>query len=93
MAAGLVLFAIGAVGRNTGAFRASRSALWMVPWLGGHVIIGLLGRYGGGRNILPDWVDLITVIAFSLVIFYWGIALSVSPERAAAHVAKDAHQM
>jgi hypothetical protein len=33
------------------------------------------------------------VIAFSLAIFYWGIALSLSKEQAASAVSKDAHQM
>ena len=32
----------------------TRNAIWMGPWLGGHVVIGWLGRYGGGRNILPE---------------------------------------
>ncbi|HKF66428.1 MAG TPA: hypothetical protein VKB36_07865, partial [Vicinamibacterales bacterium] len=93
MAAGFALFAIGAIRRNTGALRATGSALWMVPWLGGHVIIGVLGRYGGGRNVLPDWIDLLVVVVFSLVIFYWAVGLSLSKEQAAIAVAKDAHQM
>jgi amino acid transporter len=93
MLVGLALFAIGAIRRNTGALRSLRSAIWIAPWLGGHVIIGYAGRYGGGHNMLPDWVDIGVVTAFSLLIFYWGIALSLSPEKAAAQVAKDAHQM
>src|SRR5581483_3969005 len=48
MIVGLALFAIGAVRRRTGGFRTFRQSLWMVPWLGGHVIIGWVGRYGGG---------------------------------------------
>jgi amino acid transporter len=93
MLAGLVLFAVGAIRRNTGALRSIGSAIWVGPWLGGHVIIAALGRYGGGRNILPDWIDVAVVIGFSLVIFYWSVALSLSREKAAAEVAKDAHQL
>jgi hypothetical protein len=93
MLAGLALFAIGAIRGNTGALRSIGSAIWIAPWLLGHVVIGYLGRYGGGLNVLPDWVDLAVVIAFSLAIFYWAVALSLSPEKAAAQVAKDAHQM
>jgi amino acid transporter len=93
MLVGLALFSIGAIRGNTGAMRTIRSAIWMGPWLGGHVIIGYLGRYGGGRNVIPDWVDVAVVVVFSLVIFYWGIALSLSTEGAAAEVAKDAHQI
>jgi amino acid transporter len=93
MLAGLALFAIGAIRGNTGALKSIGSAIWIAPWLAGHVVIGYVGRYGGGRNILPDWIDLAVVIAFSLAIFYWGITLSLSKEQTASAVAKDAHQM
>jgi amino acid transporter len=93
MLAGLALFAIGAIRRNTGAMKSIGTAIWIAPWLGGHVVIGYLGRYGGGRNILPDWIDLAVVIAFALAIFYWGVGLSLSKEQTAGAVAKDAHQM
>ena len=79
--AGLALFAIGAWRRRTGASRALRNALWMGPWLGGHVLLGWLGRYGGGRNILPSWVDIGVVIVFALAIFYWATALRLSKEQ------------
>jgi hypothetical protein len=65
----------------------------MAPWLGGQVIIGAIGRYGGGRNILPNWIDVLVVVIFSLAIFYWAIGLSLSKAQAAAAVAKDAHQL
>lgn len=93
MLVGLGLFAIGAWRTRTGAQRAIGSAIWMGPWLGGHVLIGWLGRYGGGRNILPNWVDVGVVIVFALVVFYWAIALRLSKEEAAAEVAKDAVQI
>jgi len=38
-------------------------------------------------------VDVAVVIVFALLIFYWGVALTLSPEKSAAQVAKDAHQM
>jgi amino acid transporter len=93
MLVGLALFAIGAWGMRTGALRTIRNASWMAPWLGGHVVLGWLGRYGGGRNILPNWVDVGVVIVFALVVFYWAIALRLSKENAAAEVAKDAQQI
>jgi amino acid transporter len=93
MLVGLGLFAIGAWRIRTGAQRAIGSAIWMGPWLGGHVLIGWLGRYGGGRNILPNWVDVGVVIVFALVVFYWTVALRLSKEEAAAEVAKDAVQI
>ena len=93
MLAGLVLFAIGSAQAGTAAHRTLRNAVWVAPWLGGQVVIGALGRYGGGSNILPDWIDVLVVIAFSLAIFYWAISLSLTPKQAAAEVAKDAHQL
>src|SRR5580704_10973582 len=93
MLAGLVLFAIGAWRMRTGARRWVASASWIGPWLGGHVLLGWLGRYGGGRNVLPNWVDIGVVIAFALVIFHWATALRLSQESSAAAVARDAQQI
>jgi uncharacterized membrane protein len=93
MAVGLALFAIGASRARTGAQRSLRNAIWIAPWLGGHVLIGAVGRYGGGSNLLPNWFDIAVVIAFALVIFYWAVSLSLNKEAAAREVAKDAHQI
>jgi amino acid transporter len=93
MVVGLALFAIGARRAGTLDKRAVRSASWMAPWFAGQVAIGYLGRFGGGREILPDWVDLVVVIGFSLAIFYWALGLTLSAEASAAAVAKDAHQL
>jgi len=94
MLVGLALFAVGAWRSRTGALRTVRNALWIGPWLGGHLVIGALGRYGdGSRNILPSWVDIGVVIGFSLAIFYWAISLTLSPAGTAAAVAKDVVQI
>jgi amino acid transporter len=93
MLAGLALFAIGAWRMRTGAQRWIGNAIWMGPWLGGHVLIGWLGRYGGGRNVLPNWVDVGVVIVFALAVFYWATALRLSPQSSAAAVARDARQI
>jgi len=94
MLVGLMLFAIGAWRAGTGAQRTLRNAMWMAPWFAGQVIIGALGRYGNGsRSLLPNWIDVLVVIAFSLVIFYWGVSLALNEQEAAAAVAKDAHQI
>jgi amino acid transporter len=91
--AGLALFALGAWRMRTGAWRTIGNAVWLAPWLGGHVVLGWLGRYGGGRNILPNWVDVGLVIAFALAIFYWATSLRLSAEDSAVEVAKDAGQI
>jgi amino acid transporter len=93
MLAGLALFAIGAWRMRTGGLRSLRNAIWVGPWLGGHVLIGWLGRYGGGRNVLPSWVDVGLVIAFSLAVFHWATAVRLSKEDSAVAVAKDARQI
>ena len=93
MAVGLALFAIGAWRAKSNARERIINAIWMVPWLGGHVALGALGRYGGGYNVLPAWVDIGAVIAFSLLVYYGALLLALSPQASAAAVAKDAHQL
>lgn len=93
MLLGLVLFAEGAWRAGTNASHTVRSAIWMAPWFGGQVAIGALGRYGGGYEVLPAWIDIAVVIGFSLVIFYLALHLTLSVEASAAAVAKDAHQL
>jgi amino acid transporter len=93
MGGGLMLFAFGALRRKTGAGKTIKNTIWLVPWFGGHVLLGWLGRYGGGSNIIPDWVDVAVVVAFSLVIFYWAISLKLDQQDAEAAVAKDSAQL
>ena len=91
---GLVWFALGAWRKNTGAQHTIRNAFWIGPWLGGQVLIGWLGRYGNGsRSLLPDWLDIVVVIGFSLAIFYWAVSLTLIREETAAAVGKDAQQI
>src|SRR5262245_33440783 len=91
---GLVLFGLGAWRAQTGVARTLSNALWIGPWLLGQVLIGWLGRYGNGaRNILPEWLDLATVIVFALVIFYWAVAVANPKADAAAAINKDAEQL
>lgn len=91
---GLMLFAAGAWFKSTGARRALKNAIWIGPWLAGHVLIGLLGRYGNSaRNLLPNWIDVVVVVAFALAIFYWAVSLSLNEQQAAAAIGKDAPQL
>jgi amino acid transporter len=92
--AGLALFGLGAWRVRTGAMRTLRNALWIAPWLSGQVLIGWLGRYGNGaRNILPEWLDIATVILFALLIFYWAVAAANSKPTAAAAIDRDSGQL
>jgi amino acid transporter len=61
---------------------------WMVPWLGGLALISFLGQYGG-IGVLPDWIDLLVVAGFSLVIFYIGVRVALPRDRVHAAFAED----
>jgi amino acid transporter len=48
-----------------------RAMAWIWPWLGGMVVLGLLGNYGDSSvHVLPEDFDALFVVAFSLIIFY-----------------------
>jgi amino acid transporter len=77
MLLGLVLLGIG----RTRLPAASREALnwrataWLPVWVGGMILLSALGgKYVQGRDVLPFWIDMIVVAAFSLAIFYWAVA-------------------
>jgi amino acid transporter len=93
---GRVLFEIAL--RRSDTLRRSdidwRAASWIWPWLIGMTIIGLLGRYGKGAHMaLPEWVDLGTVIAFSLVIFYYAVSLAMDSDQIKKAVAHEERQL
>jgi len=91
---GLLFFGIGSSIAKTDAFGMIRSAVWIGPWILGTVVIGALGRYGvGNHNWLPDWIDLLVVVGFSLAIFYWSTSLAMSKDKVAAAIAKDSAQI
>jgi amino acid transporter len=93
MAVGLLLFAIGAVRAKTATKVNTSAMLWIVPWLAGQVALSAAGRYGGGFALLPNWIDLVAVIGFSLLIYYLAVQITLSAEESAAAVAKDALQL
>jgi len=77
-----------------------RNSAWVWPWLIGTVVIGWLGRYdsnggdsvatgAGQRFLLPAWIDLLTVIIFNLVIFYWAVSLGQGHEQIEATIQGD----
>lgn len=78
MAVGLVLFSIGAWRARTEAWKTLGNVVWIGPWLAGHLLIGWLGRYGtGSMSVLPSWVDIAVVVAFSLAIYRWAVATAM----------------
>jgi len=90
MAAGLLLFALGAWRAQTAVQGSLRNAIWIAPWLAGQVVLGWLGRYGNGaRNFIPGWLDIVLVIGFALTIFYWATSHANAKCIVAAAVTKD----
>jgi amino acid transporter len=71
-----------------------RAASWIWPWLIGMTVIGLLGRYGkGSHDTLPNWIDLLVVILFSLAIFYYAVSLAMEPEKVKAAIESEERQI
>lgn len=93
MLLGFVLFMIGAAKAGTTAEGRASNSMWVWVWLAGQCAIGWLGRYGGGRSMLPGWIDILVVVVFSLVIFYWAVNAALSKELTSIAVAKDAKQI
>jgi amino acid transporter len=84
---GVILFAIGVVVVKTDWQHMVRPALWIVPWLIGMTLIDAFGRYTSESNgvsshtHIGNWWDLVLVIGFSLVIFYYAVSVAISAER------------
>ncbi|HEY1643920.1 MAG TPA: APC family permease [Streptosporangiaceae bacterium] len=58
-----------------------KSAVWLPVWLIGMGIISWQGQYSGGAvkpplntNHIPFWWDMLIVLVFSLVIYFWAMA-------------------
>ncbi|MCW7942811.1 amino acid transporter [Streptomyces hygroscopicus] len=56
-----------------------KASAWMWPWLGGLVLVGYLGRYGGDETI-PEWWDLAVVTLFSLAVYYGAVRAQMPRE-------------
>lgn len=71
-----------------------RAASWIWPWLIGMTIIGLIGRYGKGAHAaLPNWIDLLVVICFNLVIFYYAVSLAMDAAQIKAVVDEEEREL
>ncbi len=62
-----------------------RGAVWLPPYLAGSALISYLGRYNG-RNLLPFWVDIGVVAAFSLAIFALAVYVRLPTDDAKAYI-------
>lgn len=68
-----------------------RSLVWILPWFAGLAVISYLGQYGGTK-LIPEWIDLGVVAAFSLVICFMAVQFSLPSRRVAAAIATDEHE-
>jgi hypothetical protein len=74
-----------------GRARTTASSGWSSPHCGSlagsaAIVIGLLGRYGDSQlNLLPEWIDLLVVVAFNLLIFGWAVRSALSREAVAGN--------
>jgi len=58
-----------------------KSAVWLPVWLVGLGIITWQGQYGpGNTGHIPFWWDMLIVVVFSVVIFYWAMATRLPRE-------------
>jgi amino acid transporter len=87
---GRVLFEF-ALARSTDEDRPEidwRASSWIWPWLIGMTVIGYFGRYGGD-NKLHEWLDLIVVAAFSLVVYFFAVRVAMTSAKVKAAVEHD----
>jgi amino acid transporter len=75
-----------------------RAGAWAIPWVLGLTFLSITGgSYVGSYNTflgitvpyhMPFWWDLGIIAVFSLVIFYWGVHSSLTPQRVLEHAAE-----
>ncbi|MBW9205966.1 APC family permease [Mumia sp. zg.B17] len=66
---------------------ALRSLVWLGPYYVGLLTLTFVGRFGGGRELLPSGVDMVAVALFALAFFEWGVRSALPAAEAAAAVA------
>jgi hypothetical protein len=49
-------------------------------------LISLLGQFGGGRHVIPFYVDLVVVAVWSLIVYYTAIRLRLADEKVDEYV-------
>ena len=76
-----------------------RSASWLPAYLVGMGIISWLGQYSGGAeaapvntNTIPFWWDMAVVAVFSLVVYFWAMAVRLPNEEMQELVARQGEQ-
>lgn len=63
---------------------ALRASAWLWPYLAGLAVLGYLGPFGGGRDVIPFGWDTLLVAAFSLLIYRIALRASAATSSAAS---------
>jgi hypothetical protein len=85
---GFVFFAIAMLRKKIPqATLGFKSSMWVIPYLGGLVLISYLGSFGG-KHIIPFGWDFLVIAIFSAVILYLAVKsrAAVSIAQFAAHL-------
>ncbi len=70
---GLVFFVMACFRKKlAGTSLGLKSAAWIIPYLGGLILISYLGAFGG-KNIIPFGWDFLVLALFSIVILYLAV--------------------
>ena len=80
-----------------------KAAGWVIPWLIGLAIISWQGEYSSTPDTvfgltltptknLPTWWDLAVIAAFSLIIYYWALAVTMSKQKVHEAVEEVEHE-
>ncbi len=62
------------------------SAIWLWPYLGVMALLSFLGQFGGGREIIPFYWDLLVIAVWSLIVYYTAIRLRLPAEKVDEYV-------
>jgi amino acid transporter len=66
-----------------------RSAVWLAPYYLGLLAISFAGNFGGGQGWIPDGVDLVVVVAFSLVVLPFAVRSALPSDRVEALIGEN----
>ncbi len=84
---GAVLFTL--MHRHSGLQLILRPALWLLPWLGGIILLSLFGQFGGGLGVIGFGWDALLGALLGGVSLWLAVRLRLDDARAARHRAEE----